>query len=241
MSERERVWEERLAVPVLVAALTSVPAVFLTLLDDPYESIGTVANWLSGAVLVAETVVLLAVSTDKRAWLRRHAWLVALTVAVLIGVVFAVGPVQLLRLVRVVGALRIIRAGRIVKAARIMRDRLGLTGRWSRLPSLAASLLVAAFVGVVLADPTSRSRALIEEWVGGTGGTVLVVMAGLLLGGATFIVLRQRRRDERAEEEERGRPEPGDEDSRDGDEGGSPHDDRQHRGEDSQHRDDTAR
>lgn len=186
-------WEERLAVPVLVAALASIPAVFLTLLDEPYATAGLVANWAAGAVLVAETVVLFVVSRDRWDWLRRHAWLVVLTVVVLIGVVFAVGPVQVLRLLRVVGALRLVRAGRIVKAGQMLQERVGLTGRWARLPGIVASLLVAVFVVVILSDPTSQSRVLIEQVIGTGPGTVVVVLAGLVLAVATFVVVRQRR------------------------------------------------
>jgi CsoR family transcriptional regulator, copper-sensing transcriptional repressor len=190
----EEHWEQRLALPVILAALASVPAVFLTLLDSPYDTVGNVVNWLSGAVLVAETVVLFAVSRDKREWIRRHKWLLLLTVAVIFGVVFAIGPVQLLRLLRVFGALRLVRAGRIVKAARIMRDKFGLTGQWSKVAYAAAALLVAAFVGVVLADPTSRSRELLDRWVGGTSQVVLSVLAGAVLAVATFLVVRRQQR-----------------------------------------------
>jgi CsoR family transcriptional regulator, copper-sensing transcriptional repressor len=190
----EEHWEQRLALPVIIAALASVPAVFLTLLDSPYETVGNVVNWLSGAVLVAETAVLFAVSQDKSEWVRRHKWLLLLTVGVILGVVLAIGPVQLLRLLRVVGALRLVRAGRIVKAARITRDRLGLTGQWSRVSSAAAALLVATFVGVVLADPTSRSRQLLDQWLGGTSQVVLTVLAGAVLAVATFVVMRRQQR-----------------------------------------------
>jgi CsoR family transcriptional regulator, copper-sensing transcriptional repressor len=190
----EEHWEQRLALPVILAALASVPAVFLTLLDSPYDTVGNVVNWLSGAVLVAETVVLFAVSRDKREWIRRHKWLLLLTVAVILGVVFAIGPVQLLRLLRVFGALRLVRAGRIVKAARIMRDKFGLTGQWSKVAYAAAALLVAAFVGVVLADPTSRSRELLDRWLGGTSQVVLSVLAGAVLAVATFVVVRRQQR-----------------------------------------------
>jgi hypothetical protein len=191
----EEHWEQRLALPVLVAALASVPAVFLTLLDRPYETVGNVVNGLSGAVLVAETVVLFAVSRNKRDWVVRHRWLLLLTVVVVLGVVLAIGPVQLLRLVRVVGALRLVRAGRIVKAARIMRDKVGLTGPWSKITSAAATLLVAVFVGVVLADPTSRSRELLDQWFGETGQMGLSVLAGAVLAVATFFVVRRQQRD----------------------------------------------
>jgi hypothetical protein len=190
----EEHWEQRLALPVIIAAVASVPAVFLTLLDSPYETVGNVVNWLSGAVLVAETLVLFAVSRDKWEWIWRHKWLLLLTVVVVLGVVLAIGPVQLLRLLRVVGALRLVRAGRIVKAARIMRDKLGLTGQWSKVWSAAAALLVAAFVGVVLADPTSRSRQLLDQWLGGASEVVLSVLAGAVLAVATFLVVRRQQR-----------------------------------------------
>jgi CsoR family transcriptional regulator, copper-sensing transcriptional repressor len=195
----EERWEDRLAVPVLLAALVSVPAVFLTLLDDPYETVGTWVNWLTGAVLVGETLVLFSVSRDKRRWVRRNAWLIMLTVVVVVGVVLAVGPVQLLRLLRVFGALRILRAGRIIKAGRILRQRAGLSGFWATVPAVAASLLVAVFVAIALTDPTSQTRNLLESWVGEQGVVVASVVAGLALAAATFVVIRQQQREHRQE------------------------------------------
>ncbi|KUG55807.1 hypothetical protein AVL62_05845 [Serinicoccus chungangensis] len=193
--DREAEWEERLALPVVVAALASVPAVFLTLLDDPYATVGAVTNWLTGAVLLAETLILFLVARDKRSWVRRNWWLILLTVGVVLAVVLAVGPLQLLRLLRVVGALRLIRAGRILKAGRLLRQRLGLTGRWQQVPGVLATVLVAAFVTVVLADPTSQSRVLLEQLLGSTAATLATLVAGLLLGVATVVVVRQRRQD----------------------------------------------
>ncbi|ANS78784.1 Permeases of the major facilitator superfamily [Serinicoccus hydrothermalis] len=189
---REEEWEERLALPVLVAALASVPAVFLTLLAEPYSTVGTVANWLTGAVLVAETVILFAVAEDRRAWLLRHWWLVLLTLAVVAAVVLAVGPVQLLRLLRVVGALRLVRAGRILKAGRLLQQRSGLSGWWARVPMMLATVLVAVFVAVILSDPTSQSRILLSQALGSTASTLLTILAGLVLAVATFVVLRRR-------------------------------------------------
>src|SRR5690606_41402854 len=65
LNARSNRLQERMAVPVLLAALASVPAVFLTLLDEPARSAGTLINTLSGAVIVAEVVVLFAVSDRK--------------------------------------------------------------------------------------------------------------------------------------------------------------------------------
>jgi hypothetical protein len=201
LDRRYERWEERLAWPVLIAALASVPAVFLTLLDGAAEVSGNVINGVSGAVLVAETVVLAALSRDKRAWVREHRGLIALTLLIVPAVVLAVGPLQLLRLVRVVGALRLMRARRIFRAASRLRERAGLTGWTSKVLSLVAALLVAAFVGVVLADPSSRSRQLAEQGLERFGGTGLfvaaVLLAGALLAGATWVTARGRRKADR--------------------------------------------
>jgi hypothetical protein len=194
--ERYERWEQRLAVPVLVAALASVPAVFLTLAGGVVQTTGNVLNYVSGAVLVAETVVLGVLSEDKRAWVRRHRALLLLTLALLPAVVLALGPVQLLRLLRVVGALRLVRVRRIMRAADTLREHAGLTGWRARALSALAGLLVAVFVAVVLSDPTSQSRRLLDDVVGGRArgpvSVLLVLLAGALLGGASFIVYRWR-------------------------------------------------
>lgn len=195
MRTREEHWQERLAVPVLVAALAAIPAMFLTLAEGTLATAGHVVDVLSGVVLVAETVILLVVAENKRAWIRGHLGLIALTVAVVVAVVFALGPAQVLRLVRTVGALRVLRAGRIVKAARSVSDRMGFTGHLSHVVAAGAGLLVAVFVGVVLADPTSRSRDLLTAVLGDIGTPVIVVLsgvAGVVLGVATYLLARDR-------------------------------------------------
>lgn len=186
-------WAARLSVPVLVAALASIPATFLTLLDGGYATAGSALNALSGAVLVAETVVLLAVAEDRRAWLRANRWLVLLAAAVTLAVVFAIGPVQLLRLVRLVGALRVVRVRRIVQAGRVIQARHDLHARWERVLTAGLTIAAAAFVAVVLADPTSQSRQLLDG-VAGRFGVLLVGLAGVLVGVATYVVLAGRRR-----------------------------------------------
>lgn len=190
---REERWQERLAVPVLVAALASIPAMFLTVAEGALGTAGHVIDIVSGLVLVAETVILLVVAENKRAWLRGHLGLVALTVAVVVAIVFALGPVQILRLVRTVGALRILRAGRIVKAARSVSNRMGFSGRLAHLAAAGAGVLVAVFVGVVLADPTSRSRDLLTAVLGDIGTPLIVALsavAGIVLGVATYLLAR---------------------------------------------------
>jgi len=187
-------WERRFAWPVIVAALASVPAVWLTLLEEPYATAGTVGSLLTGAVLLAETVVLFAVSTDKREWLWKHRWLVAVTAAIVVSAVLAIGPTQLLRLVRAVGALRLLRARHIVRAGRRVVGHASLTRRWERVVTGVVVAVVAAFVAVVLADPTSQSRVLLEGLVGGPAYVWVVVAAGLVLSAAIFVLVRARLR-----------------------------------------------
>lgn len=191
-------WQDRLAVPVLIAALASIPAVFLTLFDGAVEVTGNIINTLSGIVLVAEAVVLFAVSEQRWQWVKDNRWLVLLALAMVPAVVFAVGPVQLLRLLRTVGALRIIRARRIFSAGRVLRRRAGLDGRWHKVTTFGVSLLVAGFVAVVLADPTSESRQFVDQVLDAIGpGGALV--AGLLLAVATFVVVRYQAQEEEQE------------------------------------------
>lgn len=187
--------EERFAIPVLVAAIVSVPAVFLTTLEDPAETIGQLLNWASLVVLTGETVVLFILARDRRRWLREHWFVAAVAVVTVPAVIFAVGPVQLLRLVRFVGALRILRVGRILKAGRILSRRAGFTGWWRNAIAFGISLLAAAFVALILADDTSDSREFVDEILGYVGlevGLWLALAAAAILAVATFIVLRDR-------------------------------------------------
>jgi CsoR family transcriptional regulator, copper-sensing transcriptional repressor len=192
---------ERIAIPVLIAALASVPAVFLTLFDDPYHTIGEGLNTLSGGVLIAETIVLLAVSENRWDWVKRNKWLVLLALAIIPAVVFAVGPVQLLRLLRVAGALRIIRVKRIFKAGKVVRERAGLDKTWERVIAVGVTVLCAVFVAVMLADPTAtrelsqfgaESQDAISNVVNRLGW-IGVAVAGLILFGATYVVWSTRR------------------------------------------------
>ena len=87
VTSREQRLQARLALPVLVASLVSVPAVFLTFAPGVLGTTGRVLDLASGAVLLGETVTLLAVAEDKRAWVRGHRGLLVMTGVVVVGVV----------------------------------------------------------------------------------------------------------------------------------------------------------
>jgi CsoR family transcriptional regulator, copper-sensing transcriptional repressor len=66
---------------------------------------------------------------------------------------------------------------------------------------VGVSGLTAVFVALVLADPTSTARQLLEETFGAVG-LVPVVLAGAILAAATYVVLRYGRREQEQGEQE---------------------------------------
>lgn len=182
--------------PVLIASLASVPAVFLTALEGSAETVGMVVNWLSMAVLAAEAVLLFWVSGDRVRWLRTHWWMVAIVVLTIPAVVFAVGPAQVLRLLRLATAIQLVRVAKLVRVARILRRRATHFGRAGRVVWVVALLLALVFLGIVLADPSTVTRrtldTIIEQW----GWAVLLGLGLLvvLVSGAVVLAVRKWRR-----------------------------------------------
>lgn len=185
----EERWETWLVWPVLVAALVSVPAVFLTLLDEPFEMIGHIGLWATSVVLIVETVVFFLVSPKKVEWLRRNWWLVVLTILVIIAVIFSIGPMQILRLLRSVGALRVLRAKQVAKAGHSLQ-KASSSRWWRRLGTLLATVVVATFVVVALIDPESPARSFLDNLVGEEWAIATAIGAGLVLMGTTYFLIR---------------------------------------------------
>lgn len=181
--DRADEFERKLTVPVLVAALASIPAVFLTRAGGAAAAIGTVLNWASVAVLVGESVVLLWLEGSVRRWLRRYRWQLLVVAAAVPAVVFVIGPLQVLRLVLLLGGFHILRARRIVNAGRVVVERLGLGQRRARWVLAGVIALAGVFSLIVLADPESRSRHVVDWFVEriGVPGTVLVGLAAAAL------------------------------------------------------------
>ncbi len=191
--DRAALLESRFAGPVVVAALASVPATFLTMLEGPAGQVGAVVNWASLAVLTAESLVLLVLASDRLAWIKRHWFMIGIAVAAIPAVLFAFGPVQVLRALRVVGAVRIVRARRILRAGKILRHRAGLRGPVARVTGVGVSMACAAFVVMVLSDPTSFTRRILDDGMQ-KYGIAAILLAGAILGGATYVVRRTRSR-----------------------------------------------
>ncbi|WP_147106112.1 hypothetical protein [Nesterenkonia populi] len=197
-------WERRLAWPVLIAAIVSVPATFLTLLDEPWEMIGHIGLYATSVVLVAEVLIFFLISPKKIEWVRENKWLIGLTILTIIAVVFSIGPMQILRVVRSVGALRVLRAKQVATAG----EKLGKDGRskWRRIfGKVLATVIVAVFVFIAFVDPDSEARQFIEGFVGEEGATIGAFIAGFLtLGGMYLLVRDPKSKDDEEEESKEG-------------------------------------
>lgn len=195
-------WENRLVWPVFVAALLSVPAVFLTLLDEPWEQVGHIGLYAVTAVLIFETVVFFLVSPEKIRWIRRNWWLLGGSGAAVLAVVFSIGPLQLFRVLRSVGALRVLRAKQVARAGESLGKK--EQGRWiPLLGKVLATVVVAAFVVIALVDPESEARQSIESVVGDEGAIVAAVVAGLVtMVGMYFLVRDPQDEDDEDDEDD---------------------------------------
>lgn len=198
----ERV-EDRLAIPVIIAAGVTVPAVFLSVVTEGTAArIGIALNWASLMVLTAESVLLFLLTGHRLAWIWRHKWTLGILAVAIPAMIFLAAPAQairfVLRAIHFFGALRILRAGRIIKAGRVVARRIGWDGKWRYVPIFIGSVIAAIFVALVLSDPSSSSRDLLNQ-VGAWPRALLVLLAGAILAVATFVVVRNRRREQQAE------------------------------------------
>lgn len=191
--------------PVLVAALASVPAVFLSATTGFWAVLGSVVNLASGLLLVGESVLLLLISGERLAWIREHRTELMLAVGTVPTIVLFVGPVQVFRLLIYLSAVRLLRVRRILGAAEVISRRARLHRHQRSLVLLGITVIATVFVAVVLVDPDSISHRA-ADWVARHVGlapaivivllVVLTVVCGWLLQHWywPFAKLRRRRR-----------------------------------------------
>ena len=202
IDELQERWEKRLAWPVLIAAIMSVPAVFLTLLDEPWEMIGHTLLYLTTAVLILETTVFFLISPKKIDWVRRNWWLIGLTIATVLAVIFSIGPMQLFRALRSVGALRVLKAKQVAKAGESLAKR--SRSKWNRwLGQILATLVVGTFVVLALTVPESEARTTLENYVGEDGVPFAAAAAGIVTVIAMYFLVRTPRKQQDSDHEKR--------------------------------------
>lgn len=114
MDERSRELERRLEGPLLVFALLTIPAIAIeqSSVDQPWDTIATVLNWLIWLAFLGEAVAMLRVVPDRGQWLRDHPLDVAI---VLLTPPFLPASMQAARAFRLLRLLRLLKAGMLLR------------------------------------------------------------------------------------------------------------------------------
>ena len=185
-------WQRRFDIPVTVAVLLVIPVMLLETSGPghPWRTLADIGDWFIWLTFLAELVVMLTVSTDRRRWLTEHPLDVAV---VLLTPPFAEAILQSLRLVRI---LRLIRLLRVATLARSVFSLVGL--RWVTL--LAVLTTVTGASAFSHAEGVSFNSALYWAFTtmttvgygdvaadSGVGRAVSVLV--MLVGSAFFAVL----------------------------------------------------
>jgi voltage-gated potassium channel len=103
---REQRWERRLQPAMLIASLAVIPLVIIAADDfsPEVERVGRILNWGTWLMFVAEILIMLAVTKDRRRWLRTHP---AELIATVLSPPVLPGPLQTIRVLRVLRLARL--------------------------------------------------------------------------------------------------------------------------------------
>jgi hypothetical protein len=115
MNARSERMERRFRVPIIIAALLVIPVLILQsitihggALPAPWSILADVGNWVIWLTFLTETVAMLAVVSDRRAWLRGHVLDVAIVILTPPVAPAAIQSMRLLRLLRLVRLARFV-------------------------------------------------------------------------------------------------------------------------------------
>lgn len=194
-TDRARRIEQRLTLPVIIAAVVSVPATFLSAVDSWPGQIGKVINWATAAVLAGEPVLLFLLTGHRLAWLKGHLWAVLIAAVAVPATLLAIAApyfqaLRLLRLAHVMTALRLLRINRILKAADTLRRYLLVDIFWRRLSSAVGPIVAFGFAGLVLADSQYRELLYLDE-LSERFGPVPVVLVVALAAVSLAVAVRR--------------------------------------------------
>lgn len=109
MDARSTAVADRLELPLLVAALLTIPSTIIEAshLSRPWPQSGDLSELAIWLTFLAEVVIMLAVVPSKKAWLRHHPLEIVTVVLTPPALLTAVQPIRLLRLLRVFRLLRL--------------------------------------------------------------------------------------------------------------------------------------
>lgn len=102
--------QHRLAKPLLLAALLTIPAIAIEQSDagQPWDTLASVLNWVIWTAFVAEAVLMLRTVDDRWRWVRQHPLEVAI---IILTPPFLPATMQAARVFRLFRLLRLLRLG----------------------------------------------------------------------------------------------------------------------------------
>lgn len=149
-----RRWQFRLDAAVLVAALASVPAVYLHASKGTAHDVGVILGWLIWTVFAVEVAVMLALSEDRRGWVRGHQFELFVFVTSFPLFLDLPGVRELIGVFPALGAVKLLKALKILKLAKVFRllHASSLAGWVVRLVSAAAALVALGLLGAIVTE-----------------------------------------------------------------------------------------
>jgi voltage-gated potassium channel len=148
----------KIEVPLLIAALLTIPAIAIeeSTLGQPWDTIGTLLNSVIWLAFLGEIIVMLRITTDRGAWLRRHPLEVAIVV---LTPPFLPAALQAARVFRLLRVLRLIKAG-------LMTRRLLSTEGVRDAAVLAVVAVLGGGAAFAAIEKTDASGHTITAWDG---------------------------------------------------------------------------
>jgi voltage-gated potassium channel len=191
MNSRAATWERRFEVPMLVASLLVIPTLVIehSHASDHVKLAGSITNWVIWLAFVLEAVVMLAVVSDQRRWLREHPVEV---------VVVLLTPPFLLAAFQPVRALRLLRPLRLLRLAPLARQLFSVDGvRYAALLSFVVVLASGEAFASVEPDKTFgdgvywATNTMTTVGFGGapTTSTGKFLAVAVMLAGVGFVAI----------------------------------------------------
>ncbi len=114
MNERAEQMQSRLEVPILLAALLTIPAIVIdgTNLSPTWKTIGLALNWVIWVAFLVEFALVVSVADDRWAWIRNHPLDVAIVV---LTPPFLSASLQAARVFRLLRLLRLVRLAMLTR------------------------------------------------------------------------------------------------------------------------------
>jgi voltage-gated potassium channel len=194
MGDRAEAMQRRLEIPLLVAALMTIPAIAIeeTRVGPTLATVATALNWLIWLTFLTEIVLMLWVVPDRRRWLRTHPLEV---VIVVLTPPFLPAGLQAARVFRLLRVLRLFKGAMIVRrllSTEGVRDAgilalVTVIGGGAAFSAVEKAQHLSAWDGVWWAISTVTTVGYGDEYPRTTPGRLIAI--GVMLVGIGFVAV----------------------------------------------------